>query len=60
MNLTGTNASQFLKLMKIFSTKRNIPFSTAKPFETEIGLKAAPILKVKPQNVSPIYAAKTN
>ena len=26
--------------MKIFSTKRNIPFSTSQPFETEIGLKA--------------------
>ena len=40
MNLIGTNALPPLKIMKIFSTKRNIPFSTAKPFETEIGLKA--------------------
>ena len=40
MKPIGTIAQPILKLMKIFSTKRNIPFSTSQPFETEIGLKA--------------------
>ena len=41
MKPIGTIAQPILKLMKIFSTKRNIPFSTSQPFKTEIGLKAA-------------------
>ena len=40
MKPIGTIAQPILKLMKIFSTKRNIPFSTSQPFKTEIGLKA--------------------
>ena len=36
MNLIGTNALPPLKFMKIISTKRNIPFSAAQPFETLI------------------------
>ena len=35
------------EIMKIFSTKRNIPLSTTKPFETEIGLKAVSLFRVE-------------